>query len=109
MDYEKQYHPDPSEMISDLMKNGRHHSKTSSYLDQRAKIHAADNTNIVIEEDEVESESSPDKRSRDVVGSFEVERDGLSARPDHGILPEMFTNGNDHKMKDDTPLKDAKV
>jgi hypothetical protein len=21
----------------------------------------------------------------------------------------MFTNGNDHKMKDDTPLKDAKV
>ena len=51
VDYEKQYHPDPSEMISDLMKHGGHHSKTSSYIDQRAKIHAADNTNIVVEED----------------------------------------------------------
>ena len=50
-DYEKQYHPNPSEMISDLMKNRRNHSNNSSFIDQRAKIHAADNTNIVIEED----------------------------------------------------------
>ena len=51
VDYEKQYHPNPSEMISDLMKNRRNHSNNSSFIDQRAKIHAADNTNIVIEED----------------------------------------------------------
>ena len=109
MDYEKQYHPDPSEMISDLMKHGGHHSNTSSFLDQRAKIQAADNMNIVIEEDEDECESSPDKLCRDVVGSFEVEGDDLSASPDHGILAEMFTNVNESKMKDDTPLNDANV
>jgi flagellar biosynthesis/type III secretory pathway M-ring protein FliF/YscJ len=49
VDYEKQYHPDPSEMISKLMKNGRHQSKTFSYSDKRAKIHSGDNTNIAIE------------------------------------------------------------
>ncbi len=96
-------------MISDLMKNGGHHRKTSSFFDQKAKIHAADHTNIVIEEDDDESESSPDKRSRDILGSFEVEGDGLSAKPDHSILPELFTNVNEHKMKEDAPLKDEQV
>ena len=109
MDYEKQYHPDSSEMISDLMKHGGHNSNTSSFLDQRAKIQAADNMNIVIEEDEDECESSPDKLCRDIVGSFKVEGDDLSARPDHGILAEMFTNVNESKMKDDTPLNNDKV
>ena len=107
VDFEKQYHPDPSDIISKLMKNGRHQTKTSSYSDKRAKIQAGDNTKIAIEEDEDESDSSPDKRSRDNVGSFEVEGVGLSATQDHGILAEMFTKVNENKTKDDTPLKDA--
>ena len=107
VDFEKQYHPDPSDIISKLMKNGRHQTKTSSYSDKRAKIQAGDNTKIAIEEDEEESDSSPDKRSRDNVGSFEVEGVGLSATQDHGILAEMFTKVNENKTKDDTPLKDA--
>jgi hypothetical protein len=107
VDFEKQYHPDPSDIISKLMKNGRHQTKTSSYSDKRAKIQAGDNTKIAIEEDEDESDSSPDQRSRDNVGSFEVEGVGLSATQDHGILAEMFTKVNENKTKDDTPLKDA--
>ena len=107
VDFEKQYHPDPSDIISKLMKNGRHQTKTSSYSEKRAKIQAEDNTKIAIEEDEDESDSSPDKRSRDNVGSFEVEGVGLSATQDHGILAEMFTKINENKTKDDTPLKDA--
>ena len=107
VDFEKQYHPDPSDIISKLMKNGRHQTKTSSYSEKRAKIQAEDNTKIAIEEDEDESDSSPDKRSRDNVGSFEVEGVGLSATQDHGILAEMITKVNENKTKDDTPLKDA--
>lgn len=107
VDFEKQYHPDPSEIISKLMKNGGHETKTSSYSDKRAKIQAGDNTNFAIEEDEDESDSSSDKRSRDNVGSFEVEEAGLGATQDRGILREMFTKVNENKMKDDTPQKDA--
>ena len=89
------------------MKNGGHETKTSSYSDKRAKIQAGDNTNFAIEEDEDESDSSSDKRSRDNVGSFEVEEAGLGATQDRGILREMFTKVNENKMKDDTPQKDA--